>query len=166
MSKNMIFGIGALFLISVISLGVMAYQGNMDIKGPNYNTDVHEQLEAAIEAVDYDSWISIRQENNLPTRGRIFQVINAGNFDRYAELHNAVEAGDIETAEQIREELGLGQGMMRKSGSKGTGCQGQCSMQGKGAGTQAKGNGQRMQQYIDADNDGACDNYALHHAAN
>jgi hypothetical protein len=166
MNNKLLFGIGALFLISIISLGVMAYQGNSNVKGPNYNEAVHDQLEAAIEAGNYDAWIQIRQDNNLPTKGRIFQVVNAENFDLYVQLHNAVEAGDTETANEIRAELGLGQGMMKQAGTKGiAGCQGQCGMQSKGTGMQAKGtNGQRMQQYIDTDNDGTCDNYALNHA--
>jgi hypothetical protein len=93
----------------------------------------------------------------------MFQVINKDNFDRYVELHNAVETGDTVTAETIRSELGLGKGMMDQTGAKGSaGCQGQCGMQRKGTGMQAKGsNGQRIQQYIDGDNDGVCDNYAL-----
>jgi hypothetical protein len=153
MNKKILFGIGALFLISIISLGVMAYQGNMNVKGPNYNEDVHEQLESAIEAGNYDAWIKIRQDNNLPVKGKIFQVVTADNFDLYVQLHDAVEAGDTETANEIREELGLGQGMMSKGSGKSA-----------GKGMQQKGNSQRMQQYADADSNGVCDNYALHHA--
>ncbi|MFH0876328.1 MAG: hypothetical protein V1859_10405 [archaeon] len=151
MNKQIIYGIGALFLISLLSLGVMAYQGNQNTVRPNYNADVHEQLEAAIEAGDYDAWIQIRQNNNLPTKGRIFQVVNADNFDLYMQLHNAVEAGDTETANEIRAELGLGQCMMNKGSNNGKG------MQGKGS------NSQRIQQFTDANNDRVCDNYALHH---
>ena len=32
-------------------------------------------VEEALEAGDYDLWISIREENNLPIRGKIFSVI-------------------------------------------------------------------------------------------
>ncbi len=149
MNNKILFGFGALFLISILSLGVIAYQGNINVKGPNYSTEVHERLEAAIEAGDYDAWLKIRQDNNLPTRGKIFQVINKDNFDKFAELHEANEEGDADKADAIRAELGLGQGMMKRGSGKG---------QGKMMGP---GNSQRMQQFIDTDNDGVCDNYAV-----
>ncbi len=135
--KNKTIGIFAtLFVISVISLvAVFAYKGDPDVQGPNYDADVHEQLEAAIEAGDYDAWLKIRQDNNLPMYGRMFQVINKENFDLYRQMHLAMEEGDTQTANEIRAELGLGQGMMqgRKNTNSAThqGCQqaqtGSCS---------------------------------------
>lgn len=151
MNNKILIGIVAIFVVSIISLGAIAYQGNSDVKGPKYNEDVHEELEAAMDAGDYDLWLSIREENNLPTRGRIFQVITADNFSRYVALHEANEAGDEDTASSIRSELGLGQGMMKKG--QGKGHKSLAAMQGKGkAGTL---------QYEDADADGMCDNYQL-----
>jgi len=100
-----------------MSLGVLAYRGNPEEYGPNYNAQVHEQLEDALEAQDYKLWLSIREENNLPTRGKIFSVINEDNFDLFVELHEANEIGDVDRANAIRSELGLGQGMMRRGNS-------------------------------------------------
>lgn len=114
MKKNIFFGFVLVFFIGVISLiSVIAYKGS-NVNGLNYNEEVHEQLKAAIESGDYDAWIRIRRENNLPMNGRIFQVINADNFDKYRELHNAIQSGDYEKANLIRAELGLGQGVMKK----------------------------------------------------
>jgi hypothetical protein len=97
------------FVIGVISLiGVYAYKGNLSVNGPNYSEAVHEQMEAAIDAGDYDAWVQIRQENNLPMNGRMFQAINKDNFAKYAEMHDAMLSGDIDTANAIRSELGLG----------------------------------------------------------
>lgn len=113
MKKTIFFGFGLMLLIGLASLvSVLAYRGDPNVKGPNYNEEVHEQLEAAIESGDYNAWIAIRKENNLPMNGRIFQVINADNFDKYKELHNAMQSGDYDTANTIRAELGLG--MMKK----------------------------------------------------
>jgi hypothetical protein len=153
LNSKILMGLAALLVLSVASLGVIAYQGNPDIKGPNYNEDVHEQLEAAMEARDYDLWVSIREENNLPSRGKIFSVLNEDNFEKFVEMHEANEAGDIETSNAIRAELGLGQGMRSHggSGNKGNG-------QGMGQasrGSCAGGN------YIDSDGDGNCDNLGM-----
>jgi hypothetical protein len=122
MNKNILLGMLAIFVISVASLGlVIAYRGNSQVQGPNYDVDVHEQLEAAIEAGDYNAWVQIREDNNLPMRGRMFQVINAENFDKYVELHEANTAGDTAKADAIKAELGLGQGKSRNKQSNGNG---------------------------------------------
>ncbi len=129
--KNKILGtMFALLLIGIIALvGVTyAYKGDPNVKGPNYSADVHEQMEEAMSNKDYDAWIKIRQDNNLPMNGRMFQVINKDNFNKYVEMYNANLAGDIVKADAIKAELGVGNGMMGKSGmQKGTGngmCQG------------------------------------------
>ena len=161
------------FAIGVISMiGVYAYRGDPNIQGPNYNEAVHEQLESAIEAGDYDAWVKIRQENNLPMNGRMFQVINKANFNKFVEMHDANLAGDTDKADEIRSSLGLGQGMMKGKMQAGQGC----NMKGTGnmncgklvqGKTNIVGNGQgQTNQFIDSDNNGICDNYALHHQQN
>ncbi len=117
-SSKLMWSFLALFVISAITLAgvTYAYRGDPNVKGPNYDAAVHEQLEAAIEAGDYDTWLKIRQDNNLPMQGRMFQVINKDNFAKYTELHDANIAGDTTTANTIRAELGLGQGMRKASG--------------------------------------------------
>jgi hypothetical protein len=119
MNKNILIGLVAIFVISIASLGLgLAFRGNPEVKGPNYDLEVHEQLEQAMQKGDYDAWMQIREDNNLPTKGRMFQVINAENFDLYVEMHNAMLSGDTAKADEIRQELGLGQGM--RNGSPGT----------------------------------------------
>ena len=127
MNKKIWIAIVAVFVISAASLiAVMAYQGNPNVKGANYNTDVQAKLEAAIDSGNYDAWIQIRKDNNLPMQGRMFQVINKDNFGKFAEMHNAMLSGDTAKADSIRAELGLGQGMGRNSQGSGSG---QCGMQ-------------------------------------
>lgn len=143
--KNKIFvGLFALFLVSVVAFAgiTYAYRGDAGVKGPNYNEDVHAQLEAAMDAGDYKLWLQIREDNNLPMKGRIFQVVNEDNFDRYVAMHEAMEAGDTATADAIREELGLGQGMMKRGSGQGKGSEagqrmgsGQSLRLNQGAGT-------------------------------
>ncbi len=127
-TSKIIMAVMALFVISILSLSVFAYRGNPLEKGPNYNEEVHQQLQAALEAKDYEAWIKIREENNLPMKGRIFQVINADNFDKFVELHNAMLSGDTETANRIRAELGLGQGQMKRGAGFGSANNGQGSV--------------------------------------
>ncbi len=154
-TNKILMAVMAVFAISILSLGVMAYRGNPDEKSPYYNEEVHQQLEDAMEAGDYDLWMSIREENNLPTKGKIFSVITEENFDKFVALHEANEAGDVDTANAIKEELGLSQGMMKRGNSKGTG---QGMNQQKMHGMQGRNNGGN---FVDADNDGNCDNLGL-----
>jgi hypothetical protein len=142
MKNNVLWGFLAVLTVSIVALAgiTYAYKGNPDVKGPNYDAAVHEQLEAAMDAGNYDTWLKIRQDNNLPTKGRIFQVINKDNFDKYAKLHQANLAGDTTKVDAIRAELGLGQGMMKRGTGKMTG----------------PGNGLK-QSFADANNDGVCD---------
>jgi len=144
--NKVLMALMAVFALSLVSFGVMAYRGEPSVEGPNYDADVHEQLEAALEARDYELWLSIREENNLPTRGKIFSVIDSTNFDKYVNLHEANMAGDVDSANIIRAELGLGQGMMRR----GNGMRSQ--------GSQFKGSNSN---FVDTDNDGNCDNLGM-----
>jgi hypothetical protein len=141
MNKNLLLGLVAIFVISIASIGaVLAYRGNTDVKGPNYDADVHEQLEEAMNAGDYNAWVQIRKDNNLPMQGKMFQVVNADNFDKYVALHKANLAGDTTKADAIKTELGLGQGMMKHGTGK---------MSGSGNGLQ--------KNFVDTNNDGICD---------
>jgi hypothetical protein len=152
MKNKILATFGALFLIGVVSLmGVWAYRGDPQASGPNYDATVQLQLEAAMADGNYDAWIKIRQDNNLPMNGKVFQVINKDNFNKFVELHNANLAGDTAKADAIRAELGLGQGQMKR-GSDNMGA------------TKSSGNGQRTQRFVDADKDGICDHSALRNA--
>lgn len=93
-------GTGTLF---ATTSNVFAYRGDPNIQGPNYSQERHEQMEQAFEKNDYNAWKALVQ-----TRGRVTQVINEQNFNRFAEMHELREEGKIEEANQIRQELGLG----------------------------------------------------------
>ncbi len=140
--NKIIIALMALLVVGLITTGaVSAYRGNTEVQGPNFDPEVHEALEGAIESGDYDAWIQIREQNNLPIMGRMFSVITEANFELFAQMHEAHESGDIETANAIRTELGLGLG-------KGPG-NGPDMHQGQG-----RMNGEN---FIDANKDGSCD---------
>lgn len=81
-----------------------AYQGNPNVKGPNYSEQRHEAMEKAFEKKDYNAW-----KNLMQGRGRVTQVINEKNFAKFAYAHELAEQGKLQEAQKIRLELGLGQ---------------------------------------------------------
>jgi hypothetical protein len=128
MRKIIIGGIVSLLLIMLIG-SVMAYQGNPKIQGPNYSIERHDAMINAFENNDYDAWQALMTENGR--NPRVLEVVNKENFSTFVEMHNAMISGDTDKANELRAELGLGQGQMKKRNNQ----------QGQGL----KGNGQRNQ---------------------
>jgi len=83
---------------------------------PFFNETRHEAMQQAFENKDYSTWKSLVQEQHeqMPGKGygrsRLLEVINEDNFDRFVDMHNAKISGDQETANEIRQELGIGFG--------------------------------------------------------
>ena len=59
----------------------------------------------AFENNDYNAW-----KEQMQGKGRVTQVVNEGNFTRFAEAHELALEGKTDEADQIRQELGLGLG--------------------------------------------------------
>ncbi|KKS95668.1 MAG: hypothetical protein UV71_C0004G0008 [Microgenomates group bacterium GW2011_GWC1_43_13] len=95
-------GAGALFASNSSAL---AYRGDPNIQSPNYTAERHEAMTRAFENKDYNAW-----KEQMQGRGRVSQVINEGNFARFAEMHKLMLEGKTEEAGKIRTELGLGLG--------------------------------------------------------
>lgn len=95
----------ALSLAGLFALSgqVAAYRGDSNAHGPNYSTERHQAMTQAFENHDYEAWRELMQD-----RGRVMQVVNQDNFVRFAEAHQLAQAGKLDEAKQIREELGLG----------------------------------------------------------
>jgi len=110
-------GLGLLF---VTTSSILAYRGDPNIQGPNYSAERHEKMTKAFENKDYNVWKELMQG-----KGRVTQVVNEGNFARFAEMHKLRLEGKNDEANKIRTELGLG----IKDGSGQ--CQGQRTGNGK-----------------------------------
>ena len=114
----------AMFAIMLVGIGLLggtvsAYRGDMAQRGPNFSEERHELMENAFESNDYDAWYELMAENGR--HSRVMDVVTAENFQKFAEIHEAIKNGDYETAAEIREELGLGlgKGMYREAGRRG-----------------------------------------------
>ncbi len=95
-------------IAAITATEAMAFMGDPSARGPMFNEEIHAQLQQAMENGDYETWKGILEENNLPMKGRIFQVMNEENFKQFSQMHEAMQNGDYGLANQIREELGVG----------------------------------------------------------
>ena len=119
MTKTQIaLGVATLALgVAVLPKLALAYRGDSSVHGPNYTPERHAAMTKAFENKDYEAWKKLANQ-----KGRVTQVINAGNFAKFAKMHELKIAGKTVEADQIRAELGLGQkngsGMGRYQNSK------------------------------------------------
>jgi hypothetical protein len=65
------------------------------------NKENFQAIKAAIEAGDFNAWLEAVGDSPLA------EIITAENFDQFIQMHNLRQAGDIEAAQAIAEELGL-----------------------------------------------------------
>lgn len=104
MTKTQIaLGVATLAIgVAVLPKLAMAYQ--KEPYGPNYSPERHVAMTRAFENKDYEAWKKLANQ-----QGRVTQVVNAGNFAKFAKMHELKVAGKTAEADQIRAELGLGQ---------------------------------------------------------
>lgn len=110
-----VFALGAGLLL-VAGSSVLAYKGDLNVKGPNYTPERHEAMTKAFEQNDYAAW-----KTQIQGRGRVSLVINEQNFARFSEMRKLQLEGKTDEANKIRVELGLGQGGGQGRGA-GRGC--------------------------------------------
>ena len=79
-----------------------------------------EALHAAVEAGDYAAWAEAVGDRPIA------EVVTADNFDTLVAMHNAKMSGDMETAKQLADELGIERG----PGRHGRGFGGERGMRG------------------------------------
>lgn len=94
--------LGALGILGTSS--VMAYQGDVNVKGPNYSPERHVAMTQAFEKNDYNTWKKLMEGKG----NRVMQVINEKNFAKFAQAHKLMLEGKNDEANKIRAELGLG----------------------------------------------------------
>lgn len=152
-SKKISLTVFAILVISLIgTIGIAsAYRGDINEQGPNFDSDIHDQMVGVFENYDYNTWKGLMEENRHEVR--ILEVINKDNFQTFADSHNAALEGDFETANRLREELNLHNGANPKYGTgRMIKSQGKYLEKGKGHSMN------HQNQFIDKNNDGLCDN--------
>jgi len=132
MKKMKTIGVLALVFVGMVFSATMisAYRGDYSVEGPNCDEARHEVMEDAFESLDYDAWYALMTADGR--HPRVVDVVTEENFATFIQAHEAGEAGDTETAAELRAELGLNNGNGPRDGSgyaRGMG-------QGKGQGMQ------------------------------
>lgn len=130
MKKSKFYLLSGLMGLVVTTLVVssMASADELFTRGPARNLDpdkvaameehheameaYHEAMQTAIENGDYAAW-----KEAVDSVPRITDFVNESNFDQFVQMHNYMQDGDFEAAQEIRDELGLeawglGRGMM------------------------------------------------------
>ncbi len=158
-NKKLTIGAAALTAL-IVSAGLatssFAYQGGPSVEGPSHTPERHADMTAAFEKKDYNAWKTAKGDTS---RGRMMEVVNSDNFESFVEMREARLNNDTTRVNEIRAELGLGQGQMMRGegGSRGQG-QGAGNKEGKsmrGTGTRGQNTGGNI---VDANSDGICDN--------
>ncbi len=116
-----------------------AYQGNPAVPGPNYSPERHEAMLKAFTNKDFSAWKKL-----MGDRGPARIIDNQDKFNKFVEARQAALNGNTDQAQQLRAELGLGNGMGKANSNR---------MMRRGAGS---GNG-----FIDQNHDGVCDRLDL-----
>ncbi|MEA3399209.1 MAG: hypothetical protein U9R00_01705 [Patescibacteria group bacterium] len=158
MKKSNKILVGSLAVVIMGTFAVssaIAYQGDYSKQGPEYSPEKHVAMTEAMDNNDYQAWSEL-----MADRGRITQVVNAENFAQFAEARRLGQAGDITKANAIRQELGI----RTSNGEKVSARYGEGRSENKG---ERRGQGRmnnenrgqnQGEKFIDANNDGICDN--------
>lgn len=116
MKKILIVPVGLFALMLLISGDAFAYKGDPKVQGPNYSEERHSQMIEVFENKDYDTWKNLMSDRG---QARIVEIITEENFDTFTQIHNLMIEGKTEEAQELRQELGLGQ--KNGTGRKGSG---------------------------------------------
>lgn len=114
MKKSLLLGAAGIAIAAsaIIPSQTFAYRGETSVQGPNYTAERHEAMLKAFENNDYNAWKELMDGRGVTNR------ITAENFARFATAHKLSFEGKTAEAQQIRNELGLGQHNGSGSGQK------------------------------------------------
>ena len=90
--------------LTALTLGGLAFGANQAMAS-NYSEERHQAMTQAFANKDYNAWKDL-----MSGKGRVSQIVNEGNFARFAEAHQLMLEGKTNEAQTIRAELGLGSG--------------------------------------------------------
>lgn len=95
----------ALGLVAVKSFTpVLAYRGDVTVKGPNYTEERHNTNVTAFQKGDYKSWVA-----NMAGRGAT-RFVTESNFKEFAAAQLAAQKGDSTLLNAFRTKYDMGQG--------------------------------------------------------
>lgn len=120
---------------------VSAYRGNMATKGPNHTDARGDSMEAIMAKKDFTAWKKLMSEDGRSS-GVLRVIDTQAEFNKFADawaLYQKGDASSIAKANQLRTELGLGNGA---GGGQGRG------------GARGQNNGGN---FVDTNKDGVCD---------
>jgi hypothetical protein len=64
-----------------------------------------EEVKAAIEGGDYETWHALMTENDGTPQ--ILEEVNTDNFNLFVEMHQKIQDGDTDGAKEIADKLGI-----------------------------------------------------------
>ncbi|MBN1778929.1 MAG: hypothetical protein JW816_01790 [Candidatus Buchananbacteria bacterium] len=110
--------LGLIITTGIVAATSLAADSNVSQfnRGPRFDSQAHQSILQALENRDYQAWKEAVGNNPIAN------VITQDNFDQYAEMHDLMQAGKIDEAKAIADQLGIknGFGMM---GGRGYGLQ-------------------------------------------
>jgi hypothetical protein len=77
------------------------FGNNPEGAGRNYDPDRHAQMQDIIANRDYEAWVQVAGDRPVA------DYVTQENFNRFIEMMEAKHNGDMDTADAIREELGM-----------------------------------------------------------
>ncbi|MBL7053650.1 hypothetical protein ISS06_00395 [Patescibacteria group bacterium] len=110
-TKKILISISAFALMGIVvgltttSFSSASYYSDSALRGSDCTPDRHKAMEEAFANNDYNAWLEL-----MTGKGIVKDIVNEENFHLFADMHNLREQGDIEGANEIRAELGLGVG--------------------------------------------------------
>ena len=108
MKRKLLIGSSVLLVLLITSLAfAQGFNENTQARGPKVAPEIHEEIMDALNTGDYAAWVGVHESNDLLVRSEIANLITEENFDRFVEMHIAKQNGDMRTAKEIAEELGL-----------------------------------------------------------
>ncbi len=122
-NKGIILGTLAVALLGVIAFTTTkadAYRGDYTKVGPNHTEEREAQMEEVFESKNFEDWKALMQEDGR-TPGVLRHIESQEDFEAFVQARELAKEGNIEEANQIREELGMGQGGMKRGNGQGNG---------------------------------------------
>ncbi len=112
-TNKIILGTSALVLglMAMASIKpILAYRGDINVKGPNYTEERHTINTNAFQKGDYKAWAA-----NMAGKGAT-RFVNESNFKEFASAQISAQKGDKSLIEAFRTKYGMGQGSKNGNG--------------------------------------------------